>query len=249
MRPQGTETADTEQTGAEIQGKSHPQGALPAREVELDPVLLRKNRIMSFFCEESAADGIKILRTRIMDRVEEARVRSILVTSARRGEGRTLTAANLAVSVSQLPGQPSLLVDSDLKRPGVAALFGVEASLGLDDFLLRQAEIDDILVNVGIPKLTLMPASKAIQASAELLSSRRMESLVGELTERLENGVVVFDSPPLLESADALVLSRYVDAVLFVVEAEKVPFKDVAECMDLLKEKNLLGMVLNKARE
>ncbi|MBW1804591.1 MAG: CpsD/CapB family tyrosine-protein kinase, partial [Deltaproteobacteria bacterium] len=217
--------------------------------VEVDPVLLRKNKVVSLFHDNKMHDQMKILRTQVLNKMEARQGRSLLVTSAHPGEGKTLTAVNLAVSVSHEVNQTVLFVDADLKTPSVHQFFGLDARRGLTDFLLRQAEIPELLLNPGIEKLVLLPAGTRVPNSAELLGSPRMDSVINEMKTRYPDRLIILDGPPLLTCADSLIISQFIDGILLVVEAEKTPIKSIEKAMELLYEKPLLGTVLNKDRE
>ena len=141
-----------------------------------------------------------------------------------------------------------LLVDADLRRPAIHRYLGLDTVEGLSDYLLFQAEIPNLLINPDIEKLIILPGGKALPNSTEVLGSPRMESLVKEMKERYPDRFIIFDSSALLARADPLVFSRYIDGFLLVVEAEKTSTKDVEKALDLLKEKTVVGIVLNKAK-
>jgi non-specific protein-tyrosine kinase len=215
--------------------------------VRVDPRILKRNKIVSLFHEEAMADQLKILRTQVLNKMEEIGGNSLLVTSANPFEGKTLTAINLAVSISHKIEHTVLLVDADLRKPSIHEYFGLDISRGLSDYLLRQAEIPELLVNPEIEKLVLLPGGKPLANSAEHLGAPRMESLVNEMKARYPERFIVFDSPSLLCCADPLVCSRFTDGILLVVEAERTPEKDIGNALELLSGRTLIGTVLNKA--
>ncbi len=223
--------------------------------VNIDPLTLRKNRIISLFHEDRMTDQLKILRTQILSKLKEIGKNGLLVTSANPGEGKTFTSINLAISIAQELGRTVLLVDADLRPPSEnhhnfsSDFFGVNTGLGLSDYLLHQAEIPDLLFNPGIEKLTILPAGRPLPNSAEHLGSARMESLAAELKSRYSGDrIVIVDSPSLLTCSDPIVLSRFVGAILLVVESEKTSANDLKRAMELLKDKLILGTLLNKAK-
>jgi len=114
--------------------------------------------------------------------------------------------------------------------------------------LLGQAEVPDILLNPGIQKLTILPAGRQLPNSAELLGSARMAGLVDEMKKRYpDDRIIIFDTPSLL-CGDPMVLSRYIDAVLLVVEQEKTTARDLHRATELLKNRKILGTILNKSK-
>jgi non-specific protein-tyrosine kinase len=218
------------------------------RTISVDPDTLRNNKVISLFHEEAVTDQMKILRTQILGTMEQMGGNSLLVTSARPGEGKTLTAINLAISISYEVDQTVLLVDANLRSPCVHDYLGLDVEKGLSDYLLRNAEIPDLLINPGIDKLVILPGGRALTNSSELLGGPRMEALVEEMKERYPDRFIIFDSSSLLMSADPLVCTDFTDGVLLVAEAEKTPVKDVEKAAELLNEKKLIGTLLNKAR-
>jgi len=222
---------------------------------KVDPIFLKKSKIISFFHEKGKPDQIKSLRTQILSKLKEIGGNSLLVTSANPREGKTFASINLGVSISQELDRTVLLVDADLTDPSkkhydfARDFFGIDINKGLSDYLLNEAEIPDILLNPGVPKLTILPAGKKLLNSAELLGSPRMELLVNEIKSRYSSDrIVIFDSPALLTVADPLVLSSYVDGILLIVEEGKTSEDDLKQTMELLNNKPVLGTVLNKSR-
>ena len=161
--------------------------------------------------------------------------------------GRAEEAMNFADQV--------LLVDADLRPPSETHhnlsidFFGVDVGQGLSDYLLRQAEIQDLMFNPGIDKLTILPAGRPLPNSAEHLGSARMATLAEELKSRYSGDrIVIIDSPSLLTCSDPMVLSRFVDGILLVVESEKTAADDLKRAMELLRDKPVLGTLLNKSK-
>lgn len=209
---------------------------------------LEKNKIISICHGNVVADQLKILRTRILTYLKEAGGNSLLVVSANSGEGRTVTAINLAIALSQQIDGTVLLVDADLRQPSIHRLLGFDIDKGLSDYLRGKADIHDLMINPGMPRMVVLPGGKPLPNSSELLGSPRMEFLVRELKERYADRFIIFDSSPLLTSADPLVLSPFIDGILIVVEAEKTTKEDLKSAMELLRGKPVIGMVLNKTK-
>ena len=222
--------------------------------VKVEPLVLKKNKVICLFPEDKMTDQLKILRTRILNRLEEIGGNCLLVTSANPYEGKTFTSINLAISIAQELSRSVLLVDADL-RPQTpnhqdfgSDFLGFHSNSGLSDYLLQKAEIPDLLLNPKIKKLTILPGGDSLPNSAELLGSSRMKTLVTEMKKRYSNDrIIILDSPALLTCPDPLVLSRYADGILLVVESEKTPAKDLKRTMELLNGKPVLGTLMNKA--
>jgi non-specific protein-tyrosine kinase len=219
------------------------------RTVHGDQKWLRRNRIVSPSGNDPVSDQMSILHTQVLNRMQEIGARTLMVTSANPREGKTLTSINLAISLSQKLDRTVLLVDADLRKPTIHKYLGFEIHGGLSGYLLRQAEIPDLLVNPGIEKLVVLPGGLPLPNSSELLGSPAMEALVSEMKERYADRIVVIDTASLLTCADPLLVSRFVDAVLLVVECERTSGNDLQKSLELLKDSTIVGTVFNKAKE
>ena len=193
-------------------------------------------------------DAYKILRTQVTQRLRENGWNVVGVTSPGYGEGKTLTAVNLAVSLAMETTQTVLLVDSDLQDPTVHQVFGLKDCLGLADYLLDDQPVEDLLLHPGIGRFVLLPGGRTISNSTEILTAPKMVGLVEELKHRYPSRVVIFDLPPLLHTADVLAFSPYTDALLMVVEEGKTTGEELQRALSLVKNSRpVLGTVLNKA--
>ncbi len=222
---------------------------------KIEERLLKKGKVISLFHDTDKIDEIKTLRTQVLNHLNQMGGNSILITSSNPYEGKTFTAINLGVSIAQELDRTVLLVDADLRKPQkyhkdfAVDFFGTDMNEGLSNYLLGQAELPDLLVNPGIERLVLLPAGRPLPNSAELLGSPRMVMLVNDIKSRYsEDRIIIIDSSSMLACADPLVLSRYVDGILFVVEHEKTTTTQLKQSMELLKDKPLLGTVFNKSK-
>jgi len=204
---------------------------------------------MTAYDKGQFVDAFKILRTQVMHRLRDNAWNVIGVTSPDEGEGKTLTAVNLAVSLAMETTQTVLLVDANLMRPSVHEVFGLDDDCpGLTDYLLDDEPLADLLLNPGIDRFVFLPGGGAVSNSAELLTSPKMVNLVQEMRHRYRSRIVVFDLPPLLHTADVLAFAPYTDALLLVLEEGKTTAEEVKSALALLtKSHPLLGTVLNKA--
>lgn len=174
----------------------------------------------------------------------------ILVTSSVPGEGKTFTAANLALSIAMERDKWVLLVDADVAKPSVSKLFGIKPQAGLIDLLTGSGlRMSDLLIKTDIPNFSILPAGTVHQYSTELLASDTMKRLAQELSERYPDRVVIFDSPPLLAATQAPVLANLVGQVVLVVEAEVTPQYIVQESVSKLENCKVVGCVLNKTKK
>jgi len=172
----------------------------------------------------------------------------ILITSALPGEGKTTTAANLALSMKQEKDHTVLLVDCDINKQGTSKLFGLSGKPGLVDVLEDESlSIGDVLLRTDIPELCVVSAGKGDEYVTELLASQRMSDIVTEMASRYDDRIIIFDAPPLLPTPQTQVLAGLVGQVVFVVEAGKTPQMLVEEAMEMLPEEKAVGILMNKA--
>jgi len=219
------------------------------RIIDYVPSALEKNRIVSHLKENRLTNKIKILQTQILNKLEETNGTSFMVTSSNSSEGKTFIAINLAISISQQLDKTVLLVDANLKSPSIDKFFGFDEEIGLTDYLLYKAEIPDLLLNPGIQKLVILPAGKPVDNSTELLNSPRMDSFVKEIRKRYSNRLIIFDTSSLLSNADSLVCADFTDGILFVVESERTSISELRRATGLIKDKKVIGTILNKKRD
>ena len=218
------------------------------RSLDIPHSVLRQRRVMAAYDRGPFVDAFKILRTQVMQRLRENNWNVLGVTSPGHGEGKTLTAVNLAVSLAMETAQTVLLVDANLRHPSVHEVFGLDDCPGLADYLLDNQPLEDLLVHPGIGRFVLLPGGRAVSNSTEILTSPRMLALVEELKHRYPSRIVIFDLPPLLHTADVLAFSPYTDALLLVVEEGKTTAEEVQRALSLVKNSRpVLGTVLNKA--
>ena len=243
------------------QGGSHPAPSptvQPVRTAEpeydqtetitLDEAVLRKNHIVSGMGQNTFTDSYNLLRTQVLQRFKENNWNVLGITSPGTGEGKTLTAINLAISIAREVDYTVMLVDANLRHPWMMEYFGLESREGLSDYLTGNAPIADLLVKSGrIEHLVVLPGGQPLTNSAEMLNSPKMAELVTNMKSRYHSRIIIFDLPPVLSSADALAFSPYVDAVLLVVEEGTTQKQDIKHAVELLSGTNILGTVLNKA--
>jgi len=192
----------------------------------------------------------KMLRTQVLRRLKELKATTLAVLSASNGEGKTLSAINLAVAIAADPGYSALLVDLDLRNPSVHRRFGFEPELGVEDCLEDRQAVRQAMVRVaGYDRLVLLPARRRVELSSELLAADRISELVLELRTRYPNRIVIFDLPPVLLADDALAFSRNIQAGLFVVAEGVTIREDIARSMALLRHVPIVGTVLNRSRD
>ena len=215
---------------------------------ETDPRIWEDNKLISTHFRHRAMDQIKLLRTQILEHLKDLNGNSVLITSSGPGEGKTLTAINLAISFAEEVDLTTLLVDADLRQPCIAKRFGYQGDRGLSNFLQEEVDVADLMFNPGIPKLTILPGGKPLPNSTELLGAPKMEALFREMKSRYPDRLVIVDSSSILMRADPIVFSRYVDGVILVIEAEKTSKHKLRRALELLGDRPIIGTVFNKVR-
>ena len=219
------------------------------RSVDGSTDLQRENRILSAMEHSEYADAFKILSTQIMQRMDEHQWSSIAITSVGEDEGKTTTAINLGISIAREIEYTVLLVDTNLRRPELHKYFGITPELGLADYLQGDIDLADILIKPGgIDHFVILPGGAPAMNSTELLGSPKMCSLVEELKDRYPKRIIMFDLPPVLNTADTLSFVPCVDCALIVVEDDATKENELKRTVDLLSVTNIIGTVLNKAK-
>jgi protein-tyrosine kinase len=195
---------------------------------------------------ETPAEEFRTLRTRLNHLQSLQPLHTIVVTSPSPAEGKTFTAVNLALAQSHLAESSVLLGDFDLRRPIVHNLFQIDRAPGLSDFLTGQCTFAQAIRRVEAMNLYLLPAGSPVKNPLELLNMRQAKLLFEELPRTFNWSV--FDTPPLLFSADANLLSTMADGTILVVKIGSTTFDNVTRAMQSLCENNVLGIVANGAR-
>jgi len=217
-----------------------------------DKEIMEESRIVSAIDDRSAIAAYSVLRTRVLQRMRNNGWHTLLVTSPGASEGKTLTALNLAVSLSRDVNQSVMLVDLDLRRFTVAKYFGfsTDVKAGIGDYLMGSAEISEIIyVPSNLERITVIPNREAVENSSDLLASPRMKQLLAWLREQSDRTIIIFDMPPVLACDDVLAFCPVVDSVLLVVAEGQTDRAALEKTIGLLAETNLLGVVLNKSDE
>jgi protein-tyrosine kinase len=176
----------------------------------------------------------------------ERGLRVIMITSALPGEGKTLTASNLALTLSESYHRRVLLIDADLRRPSIHQLFALPSLSGLTDGLRSIEDRKLTLVEIS-PRLTVLPAGRPDADPMSILTSSRMESVLDEAREKFD--WVIVDTPPVGLMPDAHILAAMVDGALLVIGAGMSPYRAVAKATDVIGRDRILGVVLNRVVE
>lgn len=196
---------------------------------------------------ETPGEEFRSLRTRLNHMQSLQPIHSLVVTSASPAEGKSFTAANLALAQSHLEGNLTLLADFDFRRPVIHNLFQVPRSPGVTDYLRGKAQLEDIVKRIEGSNLCIMPAGEAVLNPLELLNLPEVKVLVDRLPG-LFNWVIL-DTPPLLFAADANLMSTLCHGLLLVVRMGVTTIDTVTRAIGSLCQNNMLGVVVNGANK
>jgi capsular exopolysaccharide synthesis family protein len=195
---------------------------------------------------EAPMEEFRTLRTRLNHMKSLQPIHSVVVTSPSPAEGKSLSAANLALAQAHLAGNTTLLADFDFRRPIVHTLFGIDRSPGITDYLLGKVPLHQAMRKVAGTNLYVMPAGEAVINPLELLNLREVKLLLDRLPT-LFNWIIL-DSPPLLFAADASLLSTLCHGTLLIVRIGHTTIDSVTRAMQSLCNNNVVGIVVNGAR-
>jgi len=232
-----------------------PSGGMPRRiaytrtpTVAIPPHVLERHRVTSVN-NDITADPFRMLRTQVLMQMRQNGWQTLALTSPNKGAGKSTVALNLAIGFAMEVDYTALLVDADLRDPDVRNLLEIKPGPGLADYLMGKAKIEDLLIHPDIGNLVVLPGGAPVTFSSELMRSPMMADMIREFRARYRDRLIVFDVPPILSGADTLALSSYMDATILLVEECKTRKDDIERSCELLKDSNLIGIVLNKSRE
>lgn len=203
-----------------------------------------KDLFVNVHSESIISELIKSIRSKLIFSLPKDKLKTILVTSTGPQEGKTFTAVNLAAAFAQL-GEKTLLVDCDLRRPSVHKIFTLKNGKGVSDYLVGEAELDEIIKETEVKNLSVIFSGAFAPNPAELLNPQNLEQFMQLLKTKFDR--VILDSPPIIPVSDVLGLSTVVDGVIQVVCWGKVSRQVIKRATKILREVNarILGAVLN----
>ena len=232
--------------GAEAQAAREATSA-PLQNCEQIALLPMTRPVLLNTAEEtsthSAFESYRALRTKLIRFQAAKGVRSVVVSSAVAGEGKTVSALNLAMSLAQLETQRVLLVDGDLRTTGLSSRTGIAHRPGLAEVLAGSTSFHDAVVATNIPRLFAVSAGELLTAASDLFAGAKWKEFVGYCNESFD--MVIVDGPPILGLADFDLISAACDGVLVVVRARKTRRETLTEIVPHLQGKKVLGIVLN----
>ncbi len=204
-----------------------------------------KNKVISMVqSQEPLVDAYRHVRTNLQFSDVDTTLRRILITSSIPGEGKTLTAANLAISFAEL-GKRALVVDADLRRPHQHILFNVRKTPGLTDYLANNLPLEKIIYLTHVTNVFVIPAGSSTPNPAMMLASERMNELIRRLEQNFD--FVIYDTPPIIAVTDPVLLSKHIGKAVMVVRfgsTNRHVVKDAFSRLQFVKTK-IVGVVLN----
>ena len=228
--------AGTQQAEAQVAPAAAPKAApIHPRMIELVPHHFPNSRL---------AESYRSIRTALLLSSADQPMKTIIVTSAVPGEGKTVSVANLGVTLAQ-SGKTVLIVDADLRKPRQHRVFNVKNTFGLTSYLTDSIELRKVVKTTAVPNLCLINAGPVPPNPAELLGSEKMAAFIELLRDKCD--YILFDMPPMLEISDALILGARVDGMILVIHGDKTSreaLRKAREKLDLLKVRTL-GVIIN----
>lgn len=215
--------------------------------VEVPDKTLRQNRIVARDKSDASGNRFQLLRAKVLQQMRRRNWTTLGITSPSAGAGKTLVAINLAISMAQEGNQSVLLVDMDLRNPGLFRFFNLQPQFGIHDYLEGRCHLEDTLINPGINGLVLALGRRNERTVGEQMAGPQVKSMVEEMKHRYKSRVVIFDLPPTLVADDVMVFLPNLDCSLLVIEAGAVNREQLNQTLDIFGSNPVLGTVLNKS--
>jgi len=234
------------------QRRSAIEKTLAAPKVAFDRQKCLDNRILVDGGENPlnhpAMAAYRMLRTRLGHRARANNWRIIGITSSGAGDGKTVTALNLALAVAREKNNNVFLIDLDMRNPKVCEYLGVVPPAEVNDFFTGAASVNDILFSIGIENLTLAGTRTSSEHSSELLATGRIEELFDHIRQVFAEPIILVDLPPILTTDDALVMAPKLDAWVLVLAEGRSRRDSTAKSLEILEDFNIAGIVLNRSK-
>jgi len=220
------------------------------REASLSPILLQTNRIISHIVTDRRARSFDMLRTQVLQLMDQKQWKTLAITSPTPGCGKTVTALNLALSIARQPERKVMFVDLDFVKPMGATSLGLDFDVDARDVLEGRAPLSKAIINayVGEQQMLVVPCT-ATAGSSELIASRAMTAMFQELKRDFYSHTIILDLPPVLSSDDVIAILPQVDCVLLVVAIGTTTVAQIEECKKHLQVAEVARIVVNKVPE
>lgn len=215
----------------------------------LDRADALRHRLVAAVPDDPRGDLFRMLRTQLRQRLGVIGGRSVAVFSARDGEGKTMVASNLALSLARQDEAPVFLLDFDFRRPSVHSVFGLEVGQGLSAFIEGRAPLVDVMHRMADLPLYVLPQGRPHPAASELIAAAPTRALLEALRDQSTGSTIVVDCSPLLLTDEPLTVQQMVDASLLVVQQNRTRRADVQRASELIDEAKYVGSVMNHVDE
>jgi protein-tyrosine kinase len=212
---------------------------------------LEKMRVVAHSPSNPMTPAFDILRTSVVQLMSQNDWQTIAITSPTPGCGKTVTAINLALSISRLPNKHVILLDLDMRRPLIASYLGIKPKGGLFELLTGELPVEECMLNVDAAgvRLTIIPNRTPVANPAEVIGSNEMSELLVKLKSANGSPIIVVDTPPMLLCDDVLALIPVIDCITLSIAEKMSKAEEVIACERHLKSVNYLGLVLTKSQE
>jgi len=232
---------------AEPVAKHH--GSVP--EITLNWPDLERHRVVAHNVADPRARAFDILRTQVLQVMDQKNWHVLAITSPTTGCGKTLTAINLALSIARQPERSALLVDMDLQRPQIAKSLGLTCDNGLLGVLERRITLSDAILKARIGKhqVTVLACETSTSHSSEWMASREMSSVIEDIRRGYSSHTVILDMPPILASDDVISILPRLDCVLLVAAVGISTVSEIQQCNRHLQSTEVVRVVLNKTAD
>lgn len=207
-----------------------------------------KNLITVHNPHSTESEQFRQLKNKIFFPESGKRCRTILITSAESGEGKTFVASNLAVSIALSIDEYVMLIDSDLRNPSIHKEFNLDNEEGLSSYLSEGRYLSDLLKKTFLKKLTILTGGKPPLNPSELISSDQMKKLIREVESRYDDRYIIIDSPPPNLSSESNALATYVDGVIVVIKQDYTKKENIKKVIDIYGKEKILGVVKNYSK-
>ncbi len=216
------------------------------RVAHADKGTLEKHGILTTEFHPAIVEQYNLLRVKVETAMDERKARSLMICSPGPREGKTVTAVNLAISIARETSRTVLLVDADMRKPAINRYMGLKDTPGLYEHLTKGVPLNELLINPGIPRLTILTAGVPGDYPADLLGGPAMQDFVSDIKSRYPERLIIFDSPPLNLFSDGLYLARYADAAIMVVRSCTTKEEEITQAMEETVDTFIIGTVLNR---
>jgi protein-tyrosine kinase len=199
--------------------------------------------------DDNASAAYRIIRTRLLHTIRSNNFRSVAITSPGPGEGKSVTAINLALSLARDPTSSVFLLDLDLRNPSVCKYLGVRPPRELVNYLAGECPAPDVFFSIGPPNLAIAGSLGTSDLASEFFGSGQLEGITAYATSVARNPIVLMDLPPVLVTDEALLVAPRVDATLLVVAEGRTRRDSLARAVGVLAEFKSVGVILNRSTE